>query len=87
MCCVALRRPVTNEAEFKLCLKMTEEVLHGNEVLERDGNWLIEATGFGEAEHGRLQGEKMISRRTVPGVNVWPFDLGRGAILRAHPQG
>jgi hypothetical protein len=27
----------------------------GNEILERDGDRLVEATGFGWTEHGRLR--------------------------------
>ena len=45
---------------------MAVEVVGWDEILERDGDRLVEAARLCGAEHGRLQGEGMILLGTVP---------------------
>ena len=48
---IELLRPVADEAQVELGLQVAVEVVLGNEVLQRDGDRLVEAAGFGRAEH------------------------------------
>jgi hypothetical protein len=48
---VQLSRPVAHEAQVELGFQVAVEVIPGNEVLQRDGDGLVEAAGFGRAEH------------------------------------
>ena len=50
---VQLPRPVADEAQVELRLQVAVEVVGGNEVLQRDGDRLVEAAGLGRAEHRR----------------------------------
>ena len=54
------RDPLADEAQVEPGLQVAVEVVLGNEVLQRDGNRLVEAAGFRRAEHGSLQGEGTI---------------------------
>jgi hypothetical protein len=46
-----LSRPRPDEAEIEFGLKVAVEVVPWNEVLQRDGDGVVEATGFGGTEH------------------------------------
>ena len=48
---VQLPRPLADEAQVELRLEVAVEVVRRDEVLERDGDRLIEAAGLGRAEH------------------------------------
>ena len=58
---IELLDPLPDEAEVELRLQMAVEVVRGNEVLQRDGNGLVEAAGLGRAEHGALRDVTSIS--------------------------
>jgi hypothetical protein len=51
---IRLAYPLTDEAEFKLALQVAVRVVRRNEVLQRDGDRLVKATGFAWAEPGDL---------------------------------
>jgi hypothetical protein len=51
---IRLAYPLTDEAEFKLALHVAVRVVRRNEVLQRDGDRLVKATGFAWAEPGDL---------------------------------
>jgi hypothetical protein len=48
---VVLSRPVAHKAQVQRCFEMAVEVVLGEKILQRDGNRLVEAAGFGRAEH------------------------------------
>ncbi len=52
---VLLPCPLADEGEIELGFQVTVEVIPGDEILQRDGNDLIETAGFGRSEHGVLQ--------------------------------
>src|SRR5215213_3571471 len=54
--CYSCRRLACHQqSRGRVWLLVTVEMLLGNEILERDGDRLVEATGFGWTEHGRLR--------------------------------
>ena len=52
---VELPRPVADEAQVELGFQVAVEVVDRDEVLQRDGDRLVEAAGFGRAEHRGLR--------------------------------
>src|SRR4051812_3988865 len=59
---IELSRPRTDEAEIELRLQVAVEMVAGNEVLQRDGDRLVEAAGFGWTEHRGIRGEGYVAR-------------------------
>jgi len=49
---VQLARPLPDEAQVELGFQVAVEVARGNQLLQRDGDGLIEAAGLCGAEHG-----------------------------------
>src|SRR5215213_380070 len=58
---IELSRPLADKAQVKLLLQMAVEVVGRDEVLQRDGDRLVETAGLGETEHEEAPGRK--SRR------------------------
>jgi len=52
---IQLLRPLSDEAQVQLGLKVAGEVVAGEEFLQRDGDRLLEAAELSRAEHGRLR--------------------------------
>jgi hypothetical protein len=49
---VALPRPLPDEAQVEVGFQVAVEIVPRNQVLQRGDHGLIEAAGFGRAEHG-----------------------------------
>jgi hypothetical protein len=58
---VQLPCPIPNEAQIELGLQVAIEVIGRDQLLERDGNRFIEATGLCGAEHSELRGEGRVA--------------------------
>ena len=55
---IQILRPRADEAEIELRFQVPVEVVCGDEILERDGDRLIKAAGFGGTEHRGLPDEQ-----------------------------
>jgi hypothetical protein len=75
--------PLPHEAQVQLRLEMPVEVVGGNEVLERDGDWLIEPAGFRRAEHDGLRDGRM-TRRVVQSIPTAKRASPASFSTRAH---
>ena len=65
---VQLPRPVADEAQVELGFQVAVEVVPGNEVLQRDGDRLVEAAGLGGTEHDAAPGRVSTpARRAICG--------------------
>jgi hypothetical protein len=58
-------RPLPHEAEIELRLQVPVEVVLRDQAFEGDGDRLVEAAGFGRAEHRGLRGKGRVARTVV----------------------
>jgi hypothetical protein len=59
---IVFPRPVANKAQIQLRLKVAAKAISRDQILERNGDRLVEAAGFGRVEHSGLRGNV----RTAP---------------------
>jgi hypothetical protein len=84
---ILLAGPLAHEAEVELGLKVTVEMVCGDEGLKRDGDRLVEAPSLGGTKHGALLTE--FTAREKVAVSRWtspPAQWRGGAQPRSAPQ-